>query len=84
MKTIPLKEAEEKYGKVMKDGKDTYKSLPDSDKLFFWDWKTLRSADSDSGGDFLTRLDAMIAPHGLEVVKVRFDGDAMPWFIDKK
>lgn len=83
MRFLSFDKATELYGKEIKDGKDTYKALCDSDDVFFWDYKTLRHADSDSpGDDFLLKLDFMLAPHGLEVVKIDFDGDAKPWFVD--
>jgi len=83
MRKIKEAEGEEKYGKDMKDGNDTYKSLVDSDKLFVWDWKTMNAADSDSNGEFLKKLDKKLKPFGLEVVVVDFNGDATPWGIEE-
>lgn len=84
MKKLTEDQGTELYGKELKDGKDTYKSLLDSDSLFVWDYKVMTRADSDTkGGDFLKRLDALLKPLGCQVVVVGFDGDCHPWTIEK-
>ena len=84
MKTIPEEEGKEKYGRPMKDGDETFLSLASSEKLFFWDHRTIQKTNGDSGCNFLKNLDEMLKPHGLEVVKIKFDGDAVPWTIEKR
>lgn len=83
MRKVKEQEGEEKYGKEMRDGDETYKSLVDSDVLFAWDWKTIQRVDSDSNGNFLKKLDKMLKPFGLEVVTVDFNGDMGFWCVEK-
>jgi len=75
MRTMPEREAEAIYG-----------DFALSNKVFFWDWKTMERANSDSGlgGDFLKKLDDILKPHGLEVVQISFDGDAFPWSLKRR
>jgi len=84
MRTMFNKEATEKYGVDEKDGKDTYRSVFNSKQIFNWDYKTMDRADCDSPNkDFLKSLDSMLRPLGVEVVKIKFDGDANLWLVDK-
>lgn len=85
MKTISEDDGEKRYGKEMKDDCGTYFSLVDAEGVFFWDHRTLERANGDDPGhDFLKSLDKVIAPFGLEVVKIKFDGDGLPWLIVKR
>lgn len=77
MRKIGYEEATEKWGKELRDGDETYKSLGESDEIFAWDWKRIPS------DDFLSRLDAKLKPHGLQVVEVKANSDTLFWTIEK-
>lgn len=85
MRKVPEHLGTEIYGGECRDGDETYKHLMSSETLFLWGYKTMGLANRDSpGDDFLEALDAKLAPHGLEVVKVGFNGDMYLWTVEPK